>query len=793
MFGQPRCSFMLTFACVTTLAMLASACSDALGGCSSAIPAEMPDMLQSFEKSDLYLLQTSLDLNKKGDHGKEGSPTTVTKIIGHRMTSLDMNRRNAHAKRKGVAVHDGLLPAARQSNDTATVESAAEATGVTLNQAGDLLVFITGLITNGITMLFCVGFFLLARSHYPGVYEGQIIAGIAPKFSISKSGLLDWAYMSCQVTLDQIQDTAGLDQAMLMEFCHLGMKIMAIVGIPMICIAGPMNWIFGGHAAGEDRLSYLSFGNVENGSKLYWIHAFIVWAVVFCVQVFIYRSMDLFMVQRQRWLEELPEIQANTVMVQEIPEDMQSDEALKAYFEKIWGSRKVKSATVVKICPELVKTCQYKKILILAMDRARKEESEGKTPKRSVQEIQSEIADITKKIGDERVRVLAEAATPGKVTASTGFVTFFERYDAEITASAIFSHDVDEWVVSQPPPPETIAWGNLQQSDSKKGGYKIFGYALVAGLYLAYLPLVIRISQLAVEIDMGPFQSLWGAFAPTLGLQIMVAFLPTFLRLIFIACFSLSSEAEDQVMVQTWYFVFQVVFVLLVTAIGASLWDVMVAIATEPFSVFLILGTAMPPATHFYMNFLVLQWAAHFSNLVRGSQLVKYIFFSRFYDPAQAKEMAEPEDQDYYGLGSRSARFTINFCIGIVFGTLSPPINLLVFINFAACRLVYGYLVVFAETKKPDLGGEFWVHQLKHLFVGNIIYCILMTGVLLGRSDSMGPGIIALTSLAYVLWSSNRFKNKFSWERLSISEVVSQKRNQKGSERTYVQPEFVDN
>mmetsp|Transcript_145625 Transcript_145625/g.257226 ORF Transcript_145625/g.257226 Transcript_145625/m.257226 type:complete len:571 (+) Transcript_145625:1-1713(+) len=568
---------------------------------------------------------------------------------------------------------------------------------------------------------------------------------------------------------------------------------MAVIGIPMICIMGSMNWAFGGHAAGEDRLSYLSFSNVEEGSWLYWVHCFVVWGVVFCIQVFVCRSMELFMEHRIRWLKELPEIQANTIMVRGIPEKMQADVLLKDHFEKIWGSGKVESATVVKFCPELTAMCHERATLKLTLERAKTLEHAELA---NVQEIESLIATVTTKILDERKKVLADAASPGKVTSDIGFVTFSKRYDAEIAALAHYSHDIDEWVVSQPPPPQAIVWENLQQSKEMKEAKQFFGYALVACLYMAYLPLILWMSQIANEINLGPLQPLWAAIAPTLGLQIIVAFLPTFLFLIFKSCFSLFDTTEAQQKLQSWYFVFQVVFVILVTSIGSSLWQVIVAIATKPVSVFLILGTTMPDATHFYINLLVLQWAAHFTNLTRNLQLLKYLLFLRLYEPAQAKQMAEPEDQDYDGIGSRSARFTINLCIGIVFGTLSPLINLLVFINFAICRLVYGYLICFAETRKPDLGGVFWVHQLKHVFVGNMIYCLTMAGVIFGRSQSNWPGIIAVSGFFYVSWSYNRFKKRFSWDRLTMHEVMTETRMGKdvmGVQSAYEQLEFVDN
>jgi len=276
----------------------------------------------------------------------------------------------------------------------------------------------------------------------------------------------------------------------------------------------------------------------------------------------------------------------------------------------------------------------------------------------------------------------------------------------------------------------------------------------------------------------------------------MVAFLPTFLLVIFGSFFTLKAYSLSQHKCQVWYFAFQVFFVILATAVGQDVKGFMDAIVTDPLSAPSVLAQTMPYATHFYMNFLVLQWVAHATNLCRTSNLGKFHAFSKIYDEETAKKMAEPEDQDYYGLGSRSARFTINLVIGVVFGTLSPPINLLTFINFACCRLFYGYLVCFAETKKADLGGVFWVSMLKHVFVRNIIYCILMTGVLVERATSWGPGAIAAPSLIYVIWSMRRFDDAFSWEKLPHEELTPMTPNNQEKARTmkglYMQPELKD-
>mmetsp|Transcript_38783 Transcript_38783/g.115907 ORF Transcript_38783/g.115907 Transcript_38783/m.115907 type:complete len:145 (+) Transcript_38783:1-435(+) len=142
-------------------------------------------------------------------------------------------------------------------------------------------------------------------------------------------------------------------------------------------------------------------------------------------------------------------------------------------------------------------------------------------------------------------------------------------------------------------------------------------------------------------------------------------------------------------------------------------------------------------------------------------------------------------------MGSRSARWSILMAIGIVFGTLCPPINVLAFLTLLYCRVVYGYLFCFAETRKADTGGAFYVTQMKHVFVAVILYNLLMIGVLIMRSATYGPGIIAIPALVWTICSLIKF-SKVIWEKLPIQELVtsdkvSKKRPNVGK---YVQPEL---
>jgi len=148
--------------------------------------------------------------------------------------------------------------------------------------------------------------------------------------------------------IEMVAENISLDHALMLKFANLCLKMSGVIALPMICIMGSMNCAFGENAAGEDHMSYLSFGNVKNGSWLYYIHALVIWAVV----LFIVRSINAahreFMRMRFKWLRELPDSRANTVMVENIPEGYQSDEELKKFIKNILPFCTINSCYVAK-------------------------------------------------------------------------------------------------------------------------------------------------------------------------------------------------------------------------------------------------------------------------------------------------------------------------------------------------------------------------------------------------------------------------------------------------------------
>lgn len=298
---------------------------------------------------------------------------------------------------------------------------------------------------------------------------------------------------------------------------------------------------------------------------------------------------------------------------------------------------------------------------------------------------------------------------------------------------------------------------------------------------------------MAFYVHLGPFQSIWLGVIPTLGFTLCMGYIPTVFLALFRNFFTLKADIYAQAKLQLWYFAFLVFFVLLVTTLAQSLVQTAAEIIKHPTMTLHLLAENMPAATHFYMEFVLIQWSSHAINLTRHVPLIKFLLAKKLYSDAEAKEMAEPEDQDFYGIGSRSSRFTINLLVGIIFSTLCPVCAFLALINFLICRIVYGYLLVYAETKKPDLGGVFFFTQLRHTILGTGLYAVLMIGVLMLRARTKGPMLLAMPSLLYVISTYYHFNHHFHWETLPFKDICFNKDSipKVDGGRKYIQEEFL--
>ncbi|CAJ1372689.1 unnamed protein product, partial [Effrenium voratum] len=598
--------------------------------------------------------------------------------------------------------------------------------GVRGNSVGDEKAFLSGLTTN-VLMIVGVAFaFGMLRRFYPLVYSYNSLSELIPERVRPTETLCGWLWVGSKAeTDDALIEAVGLDSVLMLDFISLCIQILMRVGVVGCCVLTPLHLFFGWGGPDVPSLSRLGMSNVIISHPwLYYVHGLFVAYVCWVVKSAVYTAQEGFLERRFKWLKRLPHPRSRTVMVEGIPEAFKSDEKVREFFGKALSLDVVEEVHLVKKTKHLEYLVSVRQKLADAKQQAEfqfEKEGErpthhhvevGKVPKKvdSIEFYAEEVKDTENSISEEYNKIMS---AEGTANCDNAFVTFKTRKACEMAKELDFSSDADAWVISEPPALDMVRWSELRADNSTEMASELVGYACVFGLYAAFVPVCLSITNVANSIHMGVLQPLWASLAPTMGLTIFLSFLPTVLLLVIDNFYQLRSSSRAQEMLLQWYFWFQVIFVLLVTAVGNNFLAFCEDVAKSPFSVPHLLANQLPNATHFYMSYLVVQWSTHMINLLRYVNLAKFLGLRAIYPEEEAKKKAEPEDQDYYGFGSRSARWSINLLIGIVFGTLNPTIPLLALINFLICRVVYGYLIVVAETKKPDLGGNFWVMNLQ--------------------------------------------------------------------------------
>lgn len=328
--------------------------------------------------------------------------------------------------------------------------------------------------------------------------------------------------------------------------------------------------------------------------------------------------------------------------------------------------------------------------------------------------------------------------------------------------------------------------------------WEMCGRVCIIMIFLFWSPVVMFISGYTTSDALQTYVPLlrkWGRELPGLGvflegvfaalvLKLFMSMLPSVLLCIVQKFFLLKAGAEAQLRLERWYFSFLLLFILLVTVFSRSVVITVVQAFQQPSEVVDLLASSLPSTSHFYVNYFVMGWATTPLELMRFGNLLQYLFARLAADrtPSEAKYCSEPEDQGSHGMGARMALAAFMSTVALVFCTCSPVICVVAWIFFRIGRLTYGYLIVHAETKKPDTGGMFWVEALRQVCFGLGVYVVLTVGVLFRRAASFGPALIAASTLP-VLYNKWIHIHDLSWGAMHLETcMVSDKSPQEDQE-----------
>merc|ERR1712190_396644 len=93
--------------------------------------------------------------------------------------------------------------------------------------------------------------------------------------------------------------------------------------------------------------------------------------------------------------------------------------------------------------------------------------------------------------------------------------------------------------------------------------------------------------------------------------------MPLVLYSVILAFFMLRTGAFAQVQLQQWFFVFEIIFVVLVTTIGQNMVHSIKDLTSDAADVFRHLGDELPKTSNYYLCYVVICWGPASMDMLR--------------------------------------------------------------------------------------------------------------------------------------------------------------------------------
>mmetsp|Transcript_96404 Transcript_96404/g.171372 ORF Transcript_96404/g.171372 Transcript_96404/m.171372 type:complete len:861 (+) Transcript_96404:76-2658(+) len=698
------------------------------------------------------------------------------------------------------------------NSSSANETAAAEVSGASENTSTDFTGLYLPCLYYGLGCMVVAALWIcILRTRLPYVYGNRTMTIKTDKYqhipgekSIDLGpGAFAWLWAGMNISTTDITRFSGLDHGMLIAYVELCLKMVLAAGIPLSCVLVPIYWSSG---KSEGFLSKMEVMNVETSPTstknwAIWGAAGGTWYVVLVCEFLIFRAMRDFIPKRFRWIKEMSPPRATSVLVETIPEGRNTEEELIKYFNvEVFGRNVVKKVYITKdtTSMESIMKKHYDTDLKYQMAKSQGSEAEANELREQVLEVEAEI-----------IRMRAGIVGDRSLNCGTAFVTFYERRD-QVVALKLFSPDDSEEIVCVPPPdPTDIIWSDLQVHADTQWVYDWVGLILMAcalGLVLnsvLWMTEILSADFLSDHIGFAKtyfekypdFAATWEGLSSEVALTIILSLVPTVLCLIFYGCWQLVSASNIQVYLQRWYLYFLIVQTVLAGVFGTSFSGVALSFILDPASLLDNFASNIPIYSHFWTSFLLIEFGTHCLQITRYSAMFKYGLYKLFYNEETAHGLTEPEAQDYNGVGARYARFTYQFALFAVYSVISPLAALVAgFMNFMASRIIYGYLFVYAEVRKPDMGGVMFVTALDHLQQLLLLFILIMTAVARAEAETHAPAFFTASSTIPLLYYYYKFKFDLRWELLEFWELLDPTGmgKQPASKEFYIQPELEE-
>eukprot|EP00928_Gymnodinium_smaydae_P027330 TRINITY_DN21174_c0_g5_i1.p1 TRINITY_DN21174_c0_g5~~TRINITY_DN21174_c0_g5_i1.p1 ORF type:complete len:866 (-),score=193.71 TRINITY_DN21174_c0_g5_i1:389-2866(-) len=650
------------------------------------------------------------------------------------------------------------------------------------------------LATNGFQLLaLLLVFGCLNRSRHAAAILAPKRVGDAR----SQRLLLGWLTEACFMDLQEL----SLDAQVFVRFLQLGLKF-SIVGL---IVGGSLLPLFAsGEAKASGFLRY-SISNLTPGnSQVFWYVVLAAYLKTAAFLALMRSEWNHFVAMRRGYFAKRARGQLgasaaqaqHSVLVERVPAQARSAEALQALFAELFGEKRVRSCVACCSTVELYRLRDLKWTIKLASARTaccRRTRSGLQKSLRAVVELERGVTQwlYTAMDGlllDQPIRAAHHAPSDG--ASSTAFVTLTSA-SARLIAERLVLFDRGSesetdhlnWVVQPAPEARDIVWPNVSypltqvRARSRLGSLACFvgvlfwsipvtGIQLYVGSQNHWDPRLIR------YLERAGVKSLVLDYVPVLALMALLLLLPyglTWLSLRF-EMLKTKSQIQRKVLARNLRFQLATLYVNVFTGV---IVDTFRDVLRHPVCASFILGKSVPRLAVYFTIFVNARIGVTLPLMLL--QPWNYMTFD-VYAVLRRRKTCGPF---YCQFGSEASTVAIVLVLALMYCLIAPLIMPLCVVFFALATAVYRWLFLNVYSEEFDCSGDFWYDLFDGAMIGLILAQLSLSGIaaLYTSTSSYEVGAL-LVLLLLTVWSWRRLTNDF----VGLSQTMSYQEAVKSSQ-----------
>lgn len=660
---------------------------------------------------------------------------------------------------------------------------------------------VTTAIPTFITFVIFIAAFIMIRKKHKRVYEPRSIVETIPKDLQSPSppqGIIQWLTNLLYRPDTFLIQYCGTDGYFFIRFLF-EFTCLAIIGILITWpILIPLNVTNSNHLSG---LETISFSNVRNKYRFFG-HIFISWIYFGAFIFLIYRELVYYTTFRHA-LQSTPLydslLSSRTLLLTEIPQDLMTEDNLRQSFPtatNIWYARNYKKLQEkVKERSKLANKYEsaVNKVINKAVKIRAKAIKKNKPTPEPIDDINKYLKD-GKKRPTHRLKFLigkkVDTLDYGKTTIGelnseinklqlenqsfdqlpAVFMEFPTQIELQKAYQAIpFNKSFKGTKRIQAVAPDDVIWENLSLTANKRRIKSIIANAILTFMVMFWcIPVAVvsaltNINSLTEKVHFLKFlnnlpdklMGLVSGLLPVIALAILMSLVPPFIKWMGRISGCLTVQQVNSYC-QSWFYAFQIVNVFLMMTFGSAATTVVPRIINHPDEVLSLLQQYIPPASNFYISYLLLNALTVSPGLL--FQLVTLILSKVLGRILDSTPRAKWNRWNNLGQPDFSVLYPGNLLICVIvmcYSIIAPLILIFAVFAFLFCYFAYLYTLVHVlEPNQHDARGRNYPSALFQMFTGLYLAQLVITAMFVFSKNwacvALEGVIILVTAISHV-------------------------------------------